>query len=242
LQKKIQIMTHGVATIYHKDALQFVLRWKESMRVHESWIDAIERVAARCPLWPQHMAEQDFGDSYRQAPDLAAALLNFLRKKLGRLEKSKAGKLKKFLSQNPVVKWDDSFNSREAVEEANKIQKYLSQIAPKVPPGGRATTKADYEHLALSRTMWANRKHSGPVPDTVGNVPIWDLQEQEIQRAVEKLPWGIGVTIDDIVKARKWVVANQRAGKRFAKKVLDKDGFLHVKSKTRRRKKSRRRK
>jgi hypothetical protein len=236
MQKKIQIRTRGVATIFKKAALQFVLRWNESMRVHESWLDAIERVAACCPLWPRHMADQDFGDSYRQAPDLAAALLNFLRKKWGRLEKSKAGKLKKFLSQNPVVKWDDSFNSRAAVEEANKIQKHLSQIAPKVPPGGRATTKADYEHLALSRTMWANRKHSGPVPDTLGNVPLWDLHEQEIQRAVEKLPWGIGIEIDDIVKARKWVVTNQRDGKKFAEKVLDKDGFLHVKGNARRRK------
>jgi hypothetical protein len=38
------------------------------------------------------------------------------------------------------------------------------------------------------------------------------------------------------VKARKWVVTNQRDGKKFAEKVLDKDGFLHVKGNARRRK------
>jgi hypothetical protein len=237
LQKKIQITGHGVATIYHKDALQFVLRWKESMRVHEGWIQSIEHVAACCPLWPRHMLEQDFGGSYLQAPNLAAALLHELRKKWGRLEKSKAGKLKKFFSQQPCVKWDDDFNSPAAVREAEAITKSLKEKEPKIPlvGGSRAVTQADYEHLALCRTLWAKRRHSGPVPDTLGNVSISDLPEKHIKSAVEKLPWGKGVTIDDIMKARKWVVANQRAGKKFAEKVLGKDKFLHVKGKAQRR-------
>ncbi len=209
------------------------------MRVHENWIKSIEQVAACCPLWPAHMAEQDFGHSYRQAPELAAALLNEMRKKWGRLEKSRSGRLKKFFTQQPSVKWETVFNTRAAVEEADAIRKFLSEKEselPKVPPGGRATTEADYQHLELSRTMWAKRKHTGPVPDTLGEVPIGHLPDKHIQIAVAKLPWGKGLTTEDVVKARKWVVANQRAGKRFAEKVLDKDGFLHVKGKARRRK------
>jgi hypothetical protein len=46
MQKKIQITSWGVASIYHKAALQFVLGWKEPMRVHENWIQSIENVAA----------------------------------------------------------------------------------------------------------------------------------------------------------------------------------------------------
>lgn len=244
MQNKIQIRTHGVATIFHKDALQFVLGWlrvheEEHLRVHVGWINSIEQVAACCPLWPKHMTEQDFGSSYFQSPNLAAALLNYLRNdKWSRIESSKAGKLKKFLSQYPSVKWDDSFNSRAAVEEANRIRDILKERdnRPETPSGGRAAVQEDFEFLQLSRTMSANRKHSGPVPDTLGDVPVWDLQDKQIQSAIKKLPWGMGVKVDDIVKARKWVVANQRAGKKFAGRILDKDGFLHVKSRARCRK------
>ena len=236
MQKKIPITSYGVATIFHKEALQFVFHWNEPMGVSESWIESIERVAACCPLWPHHMVIQDFGQSYQQAPNIAAALLNSLRQKWGRLEKSKAGKLKKFLSQSPVVKWDDSFNSRAAVKEGEEIRKFLKEKEPQISMicGAREVTKADLDHLELSNTLWANRKHSGPVPDTFGNVSISFLQDQEVQRAVEKLPWGKGIVIHDIVKARKWVIANQLAGKKFAAKVLDKDGFLHVKGTSRR--------
>ncbi len=209
------------------------------MRIHESWVTGIELIAACDPLWPRHMVEQDFGSCYFQSPNLAAALLNYLRNdKWSRINNSKAGKLKKFLSQNSVVKWDDSFNSRAAVKEVERIREILKEKdnRPKTPSGGRAPVKGDYEFLQLSKTMWANRKYSGPVPDTFGNVPVWDLQDKQIKAAIEKLPWGIGVKIDDIIKARKWIVANQRASKNFTKKVLDKEGFLHVKGRARRRK------
>lgn len=206
------------------------------MRVHKSWVHGIERVAACCPLWPRHMVEQDFGDCYFKSPNLAAALLNFLRGKWGRLEKSKAGKLKKFLSQYPTVKWDDSFNSRAALNEIEQIRKFLKEREPQIPMAGgsRAATQADYEHLALARAMSASRRHNGPVPDTLGNVPLWDLQDKQIQTAIEKLPWGGGIRIDDIVKSRKWVIANQMAGKKFEEQVLDKDGFLLIKGKSHR--------
>jgi hypothetical protein len=242
LQNKIQITSYGVATIYHKDALQCVFRWlrahkTENLCVHVGFIHAVEQVAACCPLWPRHMVLQNFATAYFQHPNLTAALLHDLRQKWGRLERSKAGKLKKYFSQNPVVKWDDSFNSRAAIKEAEAIRKFLKEKEPQIPMtgGAREVTQADLDHLALSDNIWAKRKHAGPVPEPLGNVPLRDLPDKHIQTALEKLPWGKGITIDDIVKARQWVAVEQRAGKKLAEKVLDKDGFLQVKAMSRRR-------
>jgi hypothetical protein len=97
MQKKKQIRKYSVAPLFHKAALQFVMRWKEPIRVHKSWIEGIERVAACCPQWPRHMANQDWGECYHQAPNLAAALLNFLRERWTKIETSKPRKLKNFL-------------------------------------------------------------------------------------------------------------------------------------------------
>ncbi len=242
MQKKVQIKTRGFATIFKKAALQFVLRWlrehNSKLRVHESWIREIEFTAA-CPMAWRHLWKDGFLDCYSSQPDLTPALLNFLRQKWGHLEKSKAGRLKKFLSANTCAKWDDSFASLAAVEEANKIRRILKEKdnRPKVPPGGRAVMKEDLEFLELSRTMWAKRKHhNAVVPDEFGNVSMWDLQDGEIAVAFEKSPGGSRVEIADVVKARKWVAANQLASEQFAEEVLDKDGFLQVKASPRRRK------
>ena len=181
MQNKIQIPKYGFAVIYKKNALQFVLRWlrkkKSKIRVHHDWIFPIE-FAAACPVYWREYWKRQLVDCYTQEPDLTAALLNCLRVKWSKLETSKAGRLKRFLSQNPAVPWQQGINVKA---------------------------------------------------DKVGNVPIWVMQDGEIAIAFEKSPGGASVTIDDVVKARKWVVANQSDGEKFAEKVLDKDGFLHVK-------------
>jgi hypothetical protein len=137
------------------------------------------------------------------------------------------------------VPWDDSFNSRAAVKEAEEIQKICDAKAPKIPMvgGSRAVTQADYDHLAFCRKMWAKRKHSGPVPSTIRDVPVVALQDRDIAIAFEKSPGGFPVSKGDVHEARRQVNADHRAGERFAEKVLDKDGFLQVEGKSRRRKK-----
>jgi hypothetical protein len=184
MQRKINPKRRGFAVIFKKDALQFVSRWHKPMPVHEMWIHSIEIMAAD-PKFYSQFSSGEFWICYLDNPDLAAALLNFLRKKWSKLEKSKAGKLKKFLSQNSAIKWERGFVAR---------------------------------------------------PDRLGNVSLWSLQDGELATAFEHSPGGEVVTIEDVVKARKWVAANIRAGEKFAGKVLDKDGFLHVKGKPRRRK------
>ena len=117
------------------------------------------------------MIAQEFTNCYWQLPDLTAALLNFLRQKWAALETSKAGKLKRFLSQNTAVKWVEGFASREAVEEANAIRQILKEKQPhKNIPCPRPVTEEDEKFFQLSQTMWANRQHSGVVPDEFGNV------------------------------------------------------------------------
>lgn len=231
MQKRIDIPTRDFAVIFNKDALQFVLRWRKPMRVGKNWINGIDEAAAT----PENeFCRNIFKQLYSQEPDLAAALLNFMRQKWSRLETSKAGKLKRFLSQNTCAKWHESFASRAAVEEADRLRKIISQKAPKPFVGARVFTEEDAKFFAWSNEVWATRKHSGVVPDQFGNVSLWDLQDGEIATAFEKSPGGQPVEIEDVRKARKWVVANIRAGEKYANKVLDKDGLLHVKGKARR--------
>jgi hypothetical protein len=256
MQKKIDIPTRGVATIFKKDALEFVRSWdkpivrlclnKEQSRweqvsvrkIHKSWILNIELVAACDPLWPKHMIAQEFTHCYLQLPDLTAALLNFLREKWAALETSKAGKLKRFLSQNTAVKWVEGFASREAVEEANAIRKILKAMEPhKNIPCPRPVTEEDEKFRQLSETMWANREHrSGVVPDEFGNVNAWALSDGQLAATFEHSRGGEVVTIADVCAARRWVVENQKEGEAFAETVLDKDGYLHLEEKPLRRK------
>jgi hypothetical protein len=248
-QKRIEIKHRGVATLFKKAALQFVLRWlrkqKSKRRIPDGWIESINQVAACDPHWPPHMIAQDWcgtfinikgqrkwmPGAYQQYPDLAAALLNFLRQKWSKLEKSRAGRLKKFLSANTVAKWDDEFNSQAAVEEAKEKRKMISAIAPKRPPGFTSgeVTDEDRKFFAEAEKIWASRKHRGVVPDEFGNVSQWDLHDGELAVAFEKLPGGNGVTIDEVAKARKWVAKEQFIGEKFAAKVLDESGFLYLK-------------
>jgi hypothetical protein len=248
-QKRIEVKHRGVATIFKKAALQFVLHWlrkrKCKKRIHAGWVESINQVAACNPHWPSHMAAQDWcgtfvnvkgkrewmPGAYQQYPDLAAALLNFLRQKWSKLEKSRAGRLKRFLSSSTVAKWNDEFNSRAAVVEAEEKRKMISAITPKRPPGFTSSevTEEDRKFSAEAAKIWASRKHSGIIPDEFGNVSQWDLHDGELAIAFEKLPGGNGVTIDEVAKARKWVAKEQIAGEKFATKVLDENGFLFLK-------------
>ena len=185
MQKKIHPTKAGFAVIFKKDALQFVRQWRKPITVHKSWVDTIEIMAADPAIFVKRLT-QDFAGAYEYEPDLAAALLNFMRRKWANLEKSKAGKLKKFIATTPAIKsW---------------------------------------------RGCGAKRV------DRNGMVSKSDLQDGELATAFQNSTDGKPVTTDDVVKARRWVAANIKAGEKYAKKNLDKDGYLHVKGKTRRRK------
>ena len=130
-----------------------------------------------------------------------------------------------------------SFASREAVEEANAIRKILKEKQPhKDIPCPRPVTEEDEKFFQLSQTMWANRQHSGVVPDEFGNVNAWALSDGQLAASFEHSPGGEVVAIADVVKARRWVVENQKEGEAFAKTVLDEDGYLHLEEKPLRRK------
>src|ERR1039457_4163954 len=106
MQKKKQIRHYSVAPLFHKAALEFVAQWeKEPIGVTLNWIEKIERMAACEPRWQRHLANEHFCNSYWQAPNLAAALLNYLRERFASLERQKHGKLKKFLARNLSVPW-----------------------------------------------------------------------------------------------------------------------------------------
>ena len=111
MQKRIDLSNRGFFTIYKKDALQFASRWHEPGTVHKRWVEMIGIYAAR-PEILQTAFRVNFAEDYRAWPDLFAALLNFLRQKFSKLEKSKAGRLKKFLSQNSSVKWERGFHPK----------------------------------------------------------------------------------------------------------------------------------
>lgn len=231
MQNKKQINEWSVAPLFHKAALKFTLRWMRKhnckLRVRESDIQSIERMAACNPRWPQHLANQDFTDSYWQFPDLAAALLNFLRQKWSKLETSRSGKLKKILSHEAELTWDDEFNSCAAVKEA---EEYETRCQERRPPDG-APVEAFNKWIKTNWIEWANRKFSGPIPNTLGQVRILDLQDQEIQKAIAKLSGMKEVTVDEVAKNRRWVAREHQAAKKFSEQVLDKSRFLQLKTK-----------
>lgn len=241
MQKKKQISKYSVASLFHKDALEFVARWeKELLRVPLTWIECVERVAACDPRWPRHMAMQDFEHCYWQAPDLAAALLNFLRERWARLERQKHGKLKKFLARNQSFPWDDSFKKSSAsIEEAKELQKICDANAPKIPMVGgcRAVTQADLDHIGFCRKVWAGRKFPGPVPTTIGDIGVRNLEDADIANAFEKSLGGYSVSKQTIHDVRRQIIAEHRTAEKFTKAVLDKDGFLQVEVKSHRRNK-----
>lgn len=232
MQKRSELKTRGFAPIFHKQALQFVLDWHKPMRVNEDWIQMIEMCAAK-PDVLRHSFAVDFALTYAAAPDLAAALLNFFRKKWAALEKSKAGKLKKFLSLYTVVKWRDSFGPANKVA-IKKTNDYWRKRFPNGLVGAGAPTIEDAKFVKENAEKW--KPGDRAACDSMGNCDIWHLQDGELAIAFERSPGGEVVTVEDVRKARQWVVAAVKDGKKFAEKVLDKDGFIHVKSTTRRRK------
>ena len=210
------------------------------MRVSESWVEQIERVAACEPRWPRHMAMQDFEASYWQAPNLAAALLNFLRERWTSLEKQKHGKLKKYLARNLSVPWDDSFKkSRASLQEAKELQKICDAHAPKNPVGPLTQEQYDQElaHWNFCQKIWAGREFPGPVPTTIGDVCVLELEDADLANAFEKSLGGYRVSKQTIHDVRRQIIAEHRAAEKFAKAVLDKDGFLQAGCKPLRRKK-----
>jgi hypothetical protein len=245
VQKKKQIRHYSVAPLFNKAALQFVLRLlrlpkNNEMRVPLNWIEKIERMAACEPRWQRHLANEHFCNSYWQAPNLAAALLNYLRERWASLERQKHGKLKKFLARNLSVPWDDSFKkSRASIEEAKELQKICDANTPKIPMpvGGRPVTQADLDHMEFERKVWAGRKFPGPVPTTIGDVCVLELEDTDIANAFEKSPGGYRVSKQTIHDVRRQINAEHRAFDKFAKAVLDKDGFLQAGCKPLRRKK-----
>jgi hypothetical protein len=245
MQNRNDIQTRGFDVIFKKDALEFIMKWphpivrqrfnKDSSRweqvqvrkIPQSWINDIARVAA----WPEWA--RNFAESYVQAPDLAAALLNHLHQKWAALETSKAGKLKRFLSQNTAVKWEPGFGPANTVA-INKLLEWQKTQKPFV--GARAVTKKDEKFWAENPPVeW--KPGDGAARDCMGMCNIWHLQDGQIATAFEHSLGGEVVDADEVAKARKWVVANQRAGESFAEKVLDKDGYLHLEEKPLRRKK-----
>jgi hypothetical protein len=244
MQNRIDIQTRGFHEIFKKDALEFVRDWDKPIvriclnkdqsrwehvlvrKIHQSWIDQIELVAA----WPEWA--RNFAESYLKAPDLAAALLNFMRQKWSKLEMSKAGKLKKFLSQSTAVKWEPGFGPCNTVA-INKIIDWQNTHKPLV--GARAMTKEDEKYFAENPAVkW--QPGDGAACDSMATCNIWHLQDGPLATAFEHSPGGEVVTKAQVREARRWVIANQLASKKFAEKVLDNDGFIHVKGKSRRRK------
>jgi hypothetical protein len=143
MQKRIDAPFRGYAVIYNKDALRFVLRWHEPMRVSKSWINGIEMAAAS----PNDFFSKNvYTRLYSREPDLAAALLNRMRQKWSRLETSKAGKLKKFLSQNTAAKWERGFGA--PADQGGNVSLWDLQdgeiaTAFEKSPGGQTVTPDD---------------------------------------------------------------------------------------------------
>ena len=111
MQKRKDVSARGFGTLFKADAIRFVLNWPHKINVPKDWIFAINDYAGS-PEILRSIFQVNFALDYAAAPDLAAALLNHLRQQWSKLERSKAGKLKKFISRNSGVKWQRGFGAK----------------------------------------------------------------------------------------------------------------------------------
>ena len=111
MQKRKDVSARGLGTLFKSEAIRFVLNWPHKINVPKDWIDAINTYAGS-PEILRHTFRVNFAIDYAAAPDLAAALLNHLRKKWRNLDKTKSGKLKNFLARNAAVKWERGFGGK----------------------------------------------------------------------------------------------------------------------------------
>ncbi len=189
------------------------------------------------------MMVQEFAKDYAFSPDFFVELLNLLRRKWRGLEKTRTGKLKRFISRETAVKWDESCaqafgdlpNFRAAVREAEKIREKLASTEPKPNPmeaqlGAISVTEEYKRFFREAQRLWNNREHrNSVVPDKMGNVAIWDLQDAQIAIAFENSPGGERVTIEDVIKARNWIAGHQREAEKFKSKHVDENGLIRRK-------------
>jgi len=171
MQNKIAARTAGFPVLFKRESLEFVQSWPVAIRVSKIWVEEIE-IAASAPPWYRQLSS-NFIEAYLAEPDLFAALLNHLRAKWAKLEKTKSGKLKKWLAQTVTVNWKRGFDG---------------------------------------------------LPDPVGNIFAWNLQDGELAREFQNSPKGEPVTTDDVRQARRWVMNHVQNGEAFASKVLDQKG------------------
>jgi hypothetical protein len=222
MQNKIHPDSHGPDALFKINALRFVLMWSVNGKIPVSWIYQVNSCAAMPEFFVGHWVEAakgknetpaqralnakamglgveplptnwkfypsvlvgNFPRDYVFNPDLFAALLNRLRNEWRKLEKSKAGKLKKFIALHSSVRW------------------------PKE----------------------CGKKRTGPP----GVASFHDLQDAEIIQVFESSPGGSKVSKDEVRKARQWVAKHQREAIEFEREHVDKDGFIHIKGKSRR--------
>jgi len=104
-QNKIEIRTGGGMALFQKNVLQFAQGWPLKLQIHRDAISAVAQIAAY-PDWAVTPVERGsaFWRLYKQDPDFAAALLHFLRRQWKKLDKSKSGRLKRFLSLGYIMK------------------------------------------------------------------------------------------------------------------------------------------
>lgn len=120
MQHKLALTSLGSGVLFRKDALEFILNWRAPAEINMEWFDGIMAMAGN-PSHPGFHLEPceptrdwvlaRYYSYFAKEPDLAAALLNLLRRKWCRLAKSKAGRLKKFLTQNLAIKWERGFGA-----------------------------------------------------------------------------------------------------------------------------------
>ena len=115
MQNKILPSVAGASTLYQKEAVQFVIKnCPTGQCVNMRWVSFFLYLARNPQITTDHFRQwnkqpavanalhNQFGSTllncYAAAPDLAAKLLCFLRKKFSMLEKSKAGRLKIYMA------------------------------------------------------------------------------------------------------------------------------------------------
>jgi hypothetical protein len=122
-QNKFQIPEAG-PNLFQTEMIRFARKWREPIVIHKEFLDVLATIAAdtrfieaagrsrksahACPKCKApffvNTSESVLVSCYRAAPDLTLELLTFLREQWRKLDKSKAGRLRAFLSTTTGMK------------------------------------------------------------------------------------------------------------------------------------------
>lgn len=102
-QKKIQVRGHSYYELFQVEMFKFARKWRETFPIHRDNLNILANIAGNGVF-----LDGSFTRLYRDRPDFSLELLVHLRHQWNKLDKSKSGRLQRFMATAVVMKPKDA--------------------------------------------------------------------------------------------------------------------------------------